>query len=148
MRFLTLVRSAEAQGPPPTSYVDAADKKRREAIQAGIVVTTGGLAPSAHGVRLRVAKGKLVVTDGPFTEAKEVIGGYAVLELPSREEAIQAARDFMQFHATTGRAGRAKWRCARWSRPRGAHEKGGRRPVRLPGRRGRISQPLAVRPLR
>lgn len=99
MRFITLVRSAEAQGPPPRSYLEAAEKKRREAMEAGIVVATGGLAPSAQGVRIRVTKGKLVVTDGPFTEAKEVIGGYAVMELPSREAAIQAAREFMEFHA-------------------------------------------------
>lgn len=99
MRFITLVRSAETQGPPPPSYVEAVDRKRRDAMEAGLVVTTGGLAPSAQGVRIRVAKGKLAVTDGPFTEAKEVIGGYAVLEVPSREEAIRAARDFMEFHA-------------------------------------------------
>jgi hypothetical protein len=99
MRFLTLVKAAESQGPPPQSYLEAIGRKRREAMQAGVVVTTGGLAATAEAVRIRVSQGKLVVTDGPFTEAKEVIGGYAVLELPSRAEAVEAAREFMRFHA-------------------------------------------------
>jgi hypothetical protein len=99
MRFITLVKASEAVGAPPQSYIEAVDRRRREAMEAGIVVATGGLAPTAEGVRIRVSKGKLAMTDGPFTEGKEVIGGYAVLELPTRAEAIESARAFMQFHA-------------------------------------------------
>jgi hypothetical protein len=99
MRFMTLVRASESAGPPPRSYLEAMEKMRGEAIAAGILVTTGGLAPSAQGVRIRVTAGKLSITDGPFTESKEVIGGYAVLELPSREEALRACRNFMQAQA-------------------------------------------------
>jgi hypothetical protein len=79
--------------------VEALEGKRREAKAAGILVTTGGLAPSAQGVRIRVKAGKVTVKDGPFAESKEVIGGYAIMELPTREEAVQAALDFMRFHA-------------------------------------------------
>jgi hypothetical protein len=58
----------------------------------------GGLLPSSKGARVRVRKGKITVVDGPFAEAKELIGGYAVFELASKEEAIQSAREFMQLH--------------------------------------------------
>ena len=64
------------------------------------MVEMGGLHPSAAGVRVRLTGGKLTVTDGPFSEAKEVIGGYAVFELNSREEAVEAARRFMELHKT------------------------------------------------
>ena len=97
MRFLTLVKAAENLGPPPKSYLEGMVKVRREAMEAGVVITTGGLAPSAQGARIRVSQGRLVVTDGPFTEAKEVIGGYAVVEHPSREAAIEAGRKLMEL---------------------------------------------------
>ena len=67
-------------------------------IRNGSVIQTGGLASSSKGARLRVVGGKLTVTDGPFTEAKEVVGGYAVLEANSREEALESARIFMRLH--------------------------------------------------
>ncbi len=96
MRFMTLVKSSEASGPPPKSLMDAMAEAGAEAVKGGSLVTTGGLAPSATGARVRVSNGKLIVTDGPFSEAKEVIGGYALLEVPSREEAIEAAKWLMQ----------------------------------------------------
>jgi hypothetical protein len=60
---------------------------------------TGGLLPSSAGARVRVAGGKLTVTDGPFAEAKELIGGYAILRASSKEEAIELGKDFMKLHA-------------------------------------------------
>jgi len=64
----------------------------------GTLVDTGGLLPSKDGFRVRVSKGKLTLTDGPFTEAKEVIGGWAILEASSREEAVRIATEFMEIH--------------------------------------------------
>jgi hypothetical protein len=98
MRFMTLVKSAEHQGTPPPALMEAIGKLGEEAFKNGTMVQMGGLAPSAAGTRVRVAGGKLTVTDGPFTEAKEIIGGFAVFELKSKEDAIEAARVFMELH--------------------------------------------------
>jgi hypothetical protein len=98
MRFLTMVRSAESSGPPPKKLMDAIGKLGEEATKAGVLIETGGLLQSAMGARVRLSGGKLTVTDGPFTETKEVIGGYAVYELKSKEEAIEATLRFMQLH--------------------------------------------------
>lgn len=98
MRFMTLVKSPETAGPPPQALMDAIGKLGEEAFRTGTMVEMGGLAPTATGARVRVAQGKVIVTDGPFTEAKEVVGGYAVFELKSREEAVEAAKQFMELH--------------------------------------------------
>ena len=73
-------------------------KLTEDAIRDGSVIQTGGLAASTNGARIRISRGKLTATDGPFTEAKEVVGGYAVLEAQSREAALEAARHFMRLH--------------------------------------------------
>ena len=98
MRFMTLVRSAENQGPPPQALIDAIGKLGEEAFKNGTMVETGGLYASAQATLVRVARGKITVTDGPFTETKEVIGGYAVFDLKSKEEAVDEARRFMELH--------------------------------------------------
>lgn len=98
MPFLSVVKSAENQGPPPTGLLDAMDKFVAQSLKDRSVIQTGGLAPSAAGFKIRAKSGKLVVTDGPFTEAKEVVGGYAVLAAATRQEALDAARRFMEFH--------------------------------------------------
>ena len=98
MRFMTMVKAAENQGPPPKALMDAIARGPDGSSRAGTVVQMGGLAPSGMGARVRVSRGKVTVIDGPFTEAKEVIGGYAVLECESKEEAIEAARWLMQLH--------------------------------------------------
>ena len=98
MRFMTLVKSAETNGPPPQALMDAIAKQGDEATRSGTMVEMGGLVPSAAGARVRLSKGKVVITDGPFSEAKEVIGGFAVFELPSREAAVEAAKRFMELH--------------------------------------------------
>jgi hypothetical protein len=66
--------------------------------KAGILLQSGGLLPSSTGARVRVSGGKLTVTDGPFAETKELIGGFAILEAASKEEAIRLAKEFMQLH--------------------------------------------------
>lgn len=98
MKFLSIVKTPENLGAPPQALLDAMDKLVAESIKNGSVVQTGGLAGSAKGVRVRLSGGKVTVTDGPFTEAKEVLGGYAMLEAASREEAIANAKLFLDLH--------------------------------------------------
>jgi hypothetical protein len=98
MRFMTMVKSAENSGPPPKALMDAIANLGIEAAQAGVLVESGGLAPTAKGGRVRLSGGKLTVFDGPFAEAKEVIGGYAVYDLASRDEAMKWATRFMELH--------------------------------------------------
>ena len=83
MRFMILVKHAENSGPPPKELMDAIAILSEEAVQNRTMLGNGGLAPTAQSTRVRVSKGQLTVTDGPFTEAKEVIGGYAQFELKS-----------------------------------------------------------------
>jgi hypothetical protein len=98
MRFMMMVKCAENSGPPPKELMDAMEKHAEEATKAGEMIETGGLGPTAASSRVRLAGGKITVTDGPFTEAKEVFGGYAIFELKSKEEAIEGASRFMELH--------------------------------------------------
>jgi len=83
MRFMMMVKTAEKSGPPPKELMEAMDKLAEESFKSGEMIESGGLGPTASGSRVRLAGGKITVTDGPFTEAKEVFGGYAVFELKS-----------------------------------------------------------------
>ncbi len=98
MRYLSIIRAAEQQGEPPQGLMDAIDQYVAKTLEDGTVVSTGGLAPSSAGIRVRAQGGRVTVTDGPFTESKEVIGGYAVIAAKSREEAIRATTEFMRLH--------------------------------------------------
>jgi len=98
MRFMMIVKSVEKSGPPPKALMDAVAKLAEEATKAGEMIESGGLASTATGVRVRLSGGKVTVTDGPFTEAKEVFGGYAVFELKTKQEAIEGAVRFMELH--------------------------------------------------
>ena len=98
MKFMTLVKSAESSGPPPQALMDGMAKLAEDAFKSGLMVEMGGLVSSAAGTRVRLSNGKLTVTDGPFAEAKEVIGGYAILQVKSKQEAIEATRRFMELH--------------------------------------------------
>ena len=98
MRFMMIVKHAEKQGPPPQQLMDAIAQLAEEATKAGTMVGSGGLGPTAQGARVRLSGGQVTVTDGPFTEAKEVVGGYAQFELTSKEEAIESAVRFMELH--------------------------------------------------
>ena len=98
MRFMMIVKSAERSGPPPQALMEAIDKLGQEAVKAGTMIASGGLAPTAVSTRVRLSKGQVTKIDGPFTEAKEVVGGYAVFELKSKEEAIEGALRFMELH--------------------------------------------------
>ena len=101
MKFLALVKSSEKQrveGPPP-ALMEAMGRFVQESFASGKVVDTGGLKPSSAAMRLRVEQGKLTVTDGPFAETKEVIGGWAILKVSSRAEALENCRKFMELHS-------------------------------------------------
>jgi hypothetical protein len=98
MRFMIMVKSAESAVPPPMALMAAIGKLGEEAMRAGVMVETGGLLPSGMGARVRLSAGKLTVTDGPFAETKELVGGYAVYDLKSKQEAIDWATRFMQLH--------------------------------------------------
>lgn len=101
MRFMSMVKSSEDYrlGPPPQALMEAINQLGAEMTKAGIMVDMGGLLPTAMGAyRVRQSHGKLSVNDGPFSEAKEVIGGYAVFEVQSKEEAMALSMRFMELH--------------------------------------------------
>jgi hypothetical protein len=100
MKYLTFIRHAESYreaGPPP-ALMDAMGRFVQKSIQDGSLVDTGGLRPSKEGFRIRLAKGAIAVTDGPFAETKEVIGGWAILNVASKAEALRIAQEFMELH--------------------------------------------------
>ena len=99
MRFMMFVKHGENQGFPPKELMEEIAKLSEDAARAGTLLQNGGLAPTAQSTRVRVSGGQVQVLDGPFAEAREVIGGYAQFELPSREEAIAGAVRFMELHA-------------------------------------------------
>ncbi|HEU0018075.1 MAG TPA: YciI family protein [Methyloceanibacter sp.] len=102
MRFISLVKSIEGMaGMPPKAFLDAMDQLVQEAGKAGCVMVEGvGLHPTSAGARVRLSEGKVSVTDGPFTEAKEVVGGYAIFEVNSKSEMLEWTRRFMDLHRT------------------------------------------------
>src|SRR5436190_18322602 len=98
MRYMIMVKGYENAGPPPKALMDAIAKLGEEAGKAGVMVDMGGLMPTAMGARVRLSGGTITVTDGPFTEAKEVIGGYAVYDVKSKQDALYWTRRFMEIH--------------------------------------------------
>ncbi len=98
MKFLMMAKGAEGQGMPPMELIEAIEKSADELSKNGKMVLRGGLYPAAQAARIRVAGGKVTATDGPFAEAKEVVGGFAILEFNSREEAVETAREWAELH--------------------------------------------------
>ncbi|HEY1693906.1 MAG TPA: YciI family protein [Polyangiaceae bacterium] len=100
MRYLTFIRHSESyrQTPPPAALMQAMGEFVQRSKKDGSLVDTGGLLPSKDGVLVRLARGEITVTDGPFVESKEIIGGWAILELPNKEAAVKVAREFMELH--------------------------------------------------
>jgi hypothetical protein len=102
MKYLSFVRSSEKyrEAQPPAAMMEAMGKLIEKFTKEGALVDTGGLAASKDGFRMRLAKGKLTITDGPFTESKEVIGGWAILQASSKEEIMRLTTEFMDLHRT------------------------------------------------
>src|SRR5262245_28324257 len=99
MRFLSMIRIDEKTAQQPTErLMNEMGKLMDEMTRDGSLITTAGLRPTSEGKRVRNRYGKLSTTDGPFTEAKEVIGGYAILEAPSMKEALELTRRFLEVH--------------------------------------------------
>ena len=96
MRFLSIYKTAERDCPPSAEEMAKMGKLIGEAMQAGWLLGTEGCLPSALGARVRSSNGKVTVTDGPFPESKELIGGFAILRANSKEEAIELTRQFLQ----------------------------------------------------
>jgi hypothetical protein len=96
MRFLSIYKTEETGTPPSPEYMATMQQLVEDGMRAGWLLATEGCLPSRLGARVRSTGGKVTVTDGPFTESKEVIAGFAVLEADSREEAIQMAKDFLK----------------------------------------------------
>jgi hypothetical protein len=102
MRFLSMIRIDETTGQVPSEQLMAdMGKLIEELTRTGQLVSTAGLRPTSEGVRVKLHRGgTLTVLDGPFTETKEVIGGYAILEAPTKAEAVELTRRFLKVHGT------------------------------------------------
>ena len=99
MRYLSMIRIDEKSAREPSAQLmQDMGKLIDELTRAGSLISTAGLRPTSEGVRVRLRNGKLSSTDGPFTETKEVIGGYAVLEAKSMQEAVELTRRFLRVH--------------------------------------------------
>ena len=102
MKYLAFIRHSESyrEEAPPPALMEAMGRFVQQSLQNGSLVDTGGLLPSKDGFRIRLAKGAISMTDGPFVETKEVIGGWAIINADSKAEAVRIAREFMELHRT------------------------------------------------
>jgi hypothetical protein len=101
MRFMMMIKLEEGSGPaagPSEEMMAEMGKLMDEMTKAGVLLDTAGLRPTEEGTQLQWDHGKLSVVDGPFTEAKEVVGGYAIVQAKSKEEAIEWAKRFVRLH--------------------------------------------------
>jgi len=96
MRFLSIYKSVERATPPTPEEMATMGKLVEEGMKAGWLLATEGCLPSRLGARVRKSNGKISVTDGPFTEATEVVGGFAIMKANSKEEVIELAKDFLK----------------------------------------------------
>ncbi len=102
MRFMMIYKPSDVQGmeqgvPPTQAEMAKMGQFIGELAQSGVLLATDGLQASAKGARVRVSEGKVTVTDGPFTETKELIAGFAIIQVPSKAEAIELAKRFLQL---------------------------------------------------
>ncbi len=98
MRYLVFVKMKEDVGEAPPALGEVMGREMSEAFAAGSMIDAGGLWPTAQSVEMRLAGGAITTTDGPYAEAKEVVGGYAIIEARSQEEAVQGARRVLEIH--------------------------------------------------
>src|SRR5262249_26606482 len=97
MRFLAIYRTAERGVGPSSENMAAMGKLIEEMRKAGVLLATEGCQPSSKGARVRISGGKISVTDGPFAETKEVVGGFALFQVNSKEEAIEWTKRFLRI---------------------------------------------------
>ena len=100
MKYLMFIKHEERYRNEalPQALMDAMGKFVEESFRNGSLVDTAGLQPSSQGARIRVSRGKAKVIDGPFTESKEIIGGYAIVQADTRERAMEIAKEFVDLH--------------------------------------------------
>ena len=96
MRFLSIYKTVETNEPPTPEHMAQMEKLIEESMKSGELVATEGCLPTAFGARVRLSDGTITVTDGPFTESKEVVGGFAILQAESKAAAIEMARKFLK----------------------------------------------------
>ena len=96
MRFLSIYKTVERNSPPSQEEMTTMGKLIEEGMKKGWLLGTEGCLPSALGARVRKSGGNITVTDGPFTESKELVGGFAILNANSKEEAVELARQFLE----------------------------------------------------
>jgi hypothetical protein len=96
MRFLSIYKTVETTLPPSMEEVTRMGKLIEEWTEAGALLGTEGCLPSAKGARVRRSGQTMTVTDGPFAETKEVVGGFALLQAKSKEEAIELVKSFLK----------------------------------------------------
>ena len=99
-RYMVLITLSEdyRNQPIPQGLLDEMGQFLDENQKSGVLLDTNGLAPTSEATRVRLSRGKLAVTDGPFTDTKEVVGGYVLVQLPSKQEAVGFATKFMEMH--------------------------------------------------
>lgn len=106
MRFFATINPGpdyiDGRKQPPAALMDAMGPFMEKAIAAGELISTAGLKPVSQGTTMTAREGKITTIDGPYAEAKEMIGGYAVLEAPDREAALRIAREFVELHVDNG----------------------------------------------
>ena len=95
MRFLSIWKAVETNTPPSADQIGSMGQLIEEMTKSGELIATEGCLPSALGARVRKAGKRLTVTDGPFTESKELIAGFALLEARSKEHAVEMCKRFM-----------------------------------------------------
>jgi hypothetical protein len=95
MRFLSIYKTVELNRPPSADEIAKMGRLIDEMTKAGTLIATEGCLPTALGARVRQSDGNVTVTDGPFTESKEVVGGFAIVEASSKEAAIALTKTFL-----------------------------------------------------
>ena len=95
-RYLSIYKTIETGQPPTAEEMATMGQLIEEGMKAGYLLAVEGCLPSARGARVRLSNGKISVTDGPFTESKELVGGLAILQAASKEEAIEHAKTFLR----------------------------------------------------
>jgi len=98
MRYMVFVKMPEDVGAPPPALVDAMGQEMAKAFADGTMVDAGGLYPPSQSTEMRLTAGTITTTDGPYAEAKEVVGGYSIIDVRSEEEAVADARRVLELH--------------------------------------------------
>ena len=98
MRYMVFVKMAEDVGDAPPALVEAMGREMGQAFADGSMIDAGGLYPTAQSTEIRLSAGVATTTDGPFAEAKEVVGGYSIIEARSHDEAVAGARRVIELH--------------------------------------------------